>query len=414
MAERIQASRTGRTKQQARPAGKSPMRKRQRTKTQQQNAENLLDAMVAETIEFGLDNLQSGRVAKAAGLTTGALYSRYENADEMLIALWQQRVCEPFLQHLRDVVCYVQGTLPLHHPVTRAIEKPTPLLRLGAEFLVVAQRNDTLSEVITPAIVATLDDLGLNERTDPLAGAVIMVGASAALGTVFRSFISTTNPGWGATLASLRTATERATPQQFSAPLGNIAPEPINTGNPVRDELLTSAKRVVARVGFKNATVTRIARRAGFSTSAIYQLWPDKESMLDEAINAVLVLDYGQSSRAKFAALTDNRGDFGFTDSWYFGMMPARRARLDFRLECIIASRHRSATRSELQKFTRSADSILQSMFPKIPHAITAQITSTEQALGYGFVALTKYFPQPQRLDYFSLMSSLAKVARLA
>lgn len=390
------------------------MRKRQRTKTQQQNAENLLDAMVAETIEFGLDNLQSGRVAKAAGLTTGALYSRYENADEMLIALWQQRVCEPFLQHLRDVVCYVQGTLPLHHPVTRAIEKPTPLLRLGAEFLVVAQRNDTLSEVITPAIVATLDDLGLNERTDPLAGAVIMVGASAALGTVFRSFISTTNPGWGATLTSLRTAAERATPQQFSAPLGNIAPEPINTGNPVRDELLTSAKRVVARVGFKNATVTRIARRAGFSTSAIYQLWPDKESMLDEAINAVLVLDYGQSSRAKFAALTDNRGDFGFTDSWYFGMMPARRARLDFRLECIIASRHRSATRSELQKFTRSADSILQSMFPKIPHAITAQITSTEQALGYGFVALTKYFAQPQRLDYFSLMSSLAKVAHLA
>jgi AcrR family transcriptional regulator len=193
-----------------------------------------------------------------------------------------------------------------------------------------------------------------------------------------------------------------------------MAPEPINTGNPVRDELLMSAKRVVARVGFKNATVTRIARRAGFSTSAIYQLWPDKESMLDEAINAVLVLDYGQSSRAKFAALTDNRGDFGFADSWYFGMMPARRARLDFRLECIIASRYRLATRRELQKFTRSADSILQSMFPKIPHAITAQITATEQALGYGFVALTKYTPQPQRLDYFSLMSSLAKVARLA
>jgi AcrR family transcriptional regulator len=287
-------------------------------------------------------------------------------------------------------------------------------LRLGAEFLVVAQRNDTLSEVITPAIVATLDDLGLNDRSDPLAGAVIMVGASAGLGTIFRSFISSTNPGWGATLTSLRTAAARATPRQFTAPRGDITPEPINTGNPVRDDLLTSAKRVVARVGFKNATVTRIARRAGFSTSAIYQLWPDKETMLDEAINAVLVLDYGQSSRAKFAALTDNREDFGFTDSWYFGMMPARRARLNFRLECIIASRHRSATRSELQKFTRSADSILQSMFPKIPHAITAQITATEQALGYGFVALTKYFTQPQRLDYLSLMSALAKVARLA
>jgi AcrR family transcriptional regulator len=388
--------------------------RRPRTKSQQQNAEKLLDAMVTETVEFGLDDLRSSRVADNAGLTTGSLYSRYENADEMLIALWQERIRTPFLQHLRDTVQYVQGTHPLQHAVIRSIEKPSPLLRLGAEFLVVAQRNDTIGEVVAPAITSTLDDLGLNERCDPLTGAIVMVAASAAVGTTFRSFISPTNPGWGATLTSLRAAASRATPLRFTAPLGDTAPEPINTGNPVRDELLMSAKRVVARVGFKNATVTRIARRAGFSTSAIYQLWPDKESMLDEAINAVLVLDYGQSSRAKFAALTDNRGDFGFADSWYFGMMPARRARLDFRLECIIASRYRLATRRELQKFTRSADSILQSMFPKIPHAITAQITATEQALGYGFVALTKYTPQPQRLDYFSLMSSLAKVARLA
>lgn len=389
------------------------VQRRKKSKKQLKNASKLLNAMVVETNKYGLDDLRSTRVAKAAGLTTGALYSRYENADEMLIALWQERVGTTFLQHLRDVVLYVQGALPRRHPVLQVIETPTPLLRLGAEFLVLAKRNDTISEVITPAIEATLDDLGLNSRTDPLAGAIVMVAASAAVGTICRSFITPINSGWGASLNALRTAAERAVVKPFTAPTTDVAPDPINTGNPVRDELLTSAMRVVARVGFRNATVTRIARRAGFSMSAIYQLWPDKESMLDEAIHELLVLDYGNSSRVKVAASSASRGDFGFADSWYFGMMPSRRARYDFRMECVIATRHRPATRRELQKFVSESDSILQAMFPKVSHSTIAQISAIEQSLGYGFVILNKFSPEAERLDYFSLMASLAKLAQL-
>ena len=388
-------------------------RRRKRSPSQVRNAEKLLDAMIAETNQYGLDNLRSARVAQAAKLTTGALYSRYENADEMLVALWQERVGAPFLQHLRDVVGYVQGSVPTTHAVVRAIEKPTALLRLGAEFMVVSGRNDTIGEVVGPAVSDTLNELGLTDRTDPLAGAIVMVAASAAVGTTLRSFITGTNPGWGASLHSLRTAADRAVPKPHEPMPYDIPSSPINTGNPVRDAVLTSAKRVVGRVGFKNATITRIARRAGFSTSAIYQLWPDKESMLDEAIHEVSVLDYGQNSHAKAVAANTSRGDFGFTDSWYFGMMPSRRARLDFRMECVIASRHRESTRRELQKFIDSADSILQAMFPAIPHSLVAQIAAMEQALGYGFVVTNKFTTEARRLDYFSLMVALAKLAQL-
>ncbi|MGA0044342.1 MAG: TetR/AcrR family transcriptional regulator [Ilumatobacteraceae bacterium] len=391
-----------------------PERQRSRSKSQHANREKLLDAMLAETDRHGLDDLQSARVAKAAGLTTGALYSRYENADEMLVALWQERVRTPFLNYVRDVVQYVQGHLAEDHPVTRLVEKPTPILRLGAEYLVLAQRNDTVSEEVTPALMATLDDLGLNHASDPLAGAVVVVAASAGLGTVYRSFITSHNQGWGNSLKALRHAASRAVPLTYSPAAGDIAPDPINTGNPVRDALLTSAKRVVARVGFRAATVTRIARRAGFSTSAIYQLWPDKESMLDEAIHEVLVLDYGKNSRAKAAAFNAARPDFGFTDSWYVGMMPSRKPRLDFRIECIVASRYRDSTRREMQRFLDSADSILQAMFPGIPHALIAQITSMEQVLGYGFLVLVRFSPDARRLDYYSLMTALATLGGLS
>jgi len=388
-------------------------RRRKRTDSQLRNNEKLLDAMVAETDRHGLDDLRSARVAKSAGLTTGALYSRFENADEMLLGMWQQRVSEPFLNHVRDTVRYVLGDLDQRHPVLQAVEKPAPLLRLGAEFCVVAPRNITVSEVISPAIINLLAELGLTANCDPLEGAKVMIAASAATGTALRAIVTGTNPGWGAALRALRAAASRVERRSHTADLGDVAPDPINTGNPVRDALLISAKRVVANVGFQRATVSRIARRASLTPSAIYQLWDDKESMLDEAIREVSLLDYAQNSRAKTQAYASQRGDFGFTDSWYFGLMPSRRARLDFRLECVIASRYHRKTREELRRALQSSDAILRAAFPHLPHATTSGIVSMEQALSYGFTTLHKYAPTPGRLDYFSMMCALTKLGPL-
>ena len=387
---------------------------RRRTESQLRNAEKLLDAMVAETDRHGLDDLRSARVAKAAGLTTGALYSRFENADEMLVGMWQQRVSEPFLNHVRDTVRYVQGHLDERHPVLQAVEQPSPLLRLGAEFCVVASRNATVSEVIAPTIQETLAELGLTADCDPLAGAVVMMGASAAVGTALRSIVTETNFDWGSSLRTLRVATSRAERLPFEPITGDVPPDPINTGNPVRDALLISAKRVVANVGFQRATVSRIARRASLTQSAIYQLWKDKESMLDEAIREVSMLDYGHGSRVRSDASDAHRADLGLTDGWYYGLMPSRRARLDFRLECVIASRYRKSTREELRRAIQNSDAIWRSTYPRLPHSQTTMIMGMEQALGYGFAALNKYAPEPQRLDYYSLMCALAKLGPLA
>ena len=387
---------------------------RRRTASQQRNAERLLDSMIAETDRHGLDDLRSARVAKAAGLTTGALYSRFENADEMLVGMWQQRIAEPFLNHVRDTVRYVRGELPERHAVVEALETPSPLLRLGGEFCVVASRNVTVGEVVIPALKTTLADLGLHHESDPLAGAIVMVSASAAVGTALRAIVSETNPGWSASARSLRVACSRIERKPYVEPPRDLPPDPINTGNPVRDALLFSAKRVVANVGFQRATVSRIARRASLTQSAIYQLWPDKESMLDEAIREVTLLDYGQSSRAKHRAQLSNRGDFGFTDSWHYGLMPSRRARHDFRLECVIASRYRKATRIELERSTQNIDAIFRAAFPQVPHALISNIVAMEEAMIYGFSALNKFAPEPQRLDYFSVMCALAKLGLLA
>ena len=394
------------------PAGSSARppqhRRRERTDAQKRNAEKLLDAMVADCATHGLDDMRSSRVAATAKLTTGALYSRYENNDEMLVAMWMERVREPFLAHVANTVQFVRGTLPRDHAVRFDIEKPSELIKLGAEFAVVATRNDTVGEVVIPDLVATMSANGITHRCDGLSGAIGMVGASAAVGTALRAIVTGGNPGWAMALAALRAAAKHAIALPHEPLTDDLAPLPINTGNPIRDDLMTSAKRVVARVGFKGATITRIARRAGFATSAIYQLWPDKESMLNDAIHEVSLLDFSVNSRSKEEAATRQRADLGFADSWYYGLMPARRMRLNFRLECVIASRHHPTTRAIMLRSNDQMDAILRAAFPRMPHSQVTAIVAMEQSLGYGFIALNKFAPSPQRLDYFSYMAALA------
>ncbi len=66
-------------------------------------------------------------------------------------------------------------------------------------------------------------------------------------------------------------------------------PEPTpDTGEPVRDVVLQSAAGVVARTGFERATVSRIARRAGYSTGVIYEYYERKDDMIAELVEVLL------------------------------------------------------------------------------------------------------------------------------
>src|ERR1700690_102864 len=65
---------------------------RQRSASSRRNDEVILDAGSDEIVAVGVDRLTMSAVARRAGLTTGALYSRYENSGELAAAIWTARV----------------------------------------------------------------------------------------------------------------------------------------------------------------------------------------------------------------------------------------------------------------------------------------------------------------------------------
>jgi AcrR family transcriptional regulator len=133
---------------------------RRRTESAQRNDDLLLDAAAAELVAVGVDRLAMSAVARRAGLTTGALYSRYENADELAAAVWTNRVRDR--HHLlldiavrslveRDRTVDLDG---LHAELRR----PSDETLLALELLASARRVDDLEEVVLPDVAEWIRD----------------------------------------------------------------------------------------------------------------------------------------------------------------------------------------------------------------------------------------------------------------
>src|SRR5262245_20456118 len=67
---------------------------RRRSSSSRQNDVRILEAALREVDGVGVDGLAMTAVARRAGLTTGALYSRYESTGEVAAALWTTVVSE--------------------------------------------------------------------------------------------------------------------------------------------------------------------------------------------------------------------------------------------------------------------------------------------------------------------------------
>src|ERR1700689_4450565 len=67
----------------------------QRTRTARAIANDaaIRDAAINEILRVGVDRVSLRDVGKHAGLTHGATYARYEDVNELLVDLWESKLC---------------------------------------------------------------------------------------------------------------------------------------------------------------------------------------------------------------------------------------------------------------------------------------------------------------------------------
>lgn len=257
----------------------------------------LLDAALDEVLEVGIDRLTMTGVARRAGVTTGALYPRFEARSELVVRLWQERAWPALAAHLDDALAEaIAGAMPM--TAARLVD-PGPALVAATEALVVGARDRALGEVVTQDLTDWFARHGARLGAGDAAGGpdadAVTVGlvaiASLVLGPLAIALTGEVpRIDWEQGLACFAVA-QLAHPQGPSrgpVPPADLAFAIASTDDALGDALRTAAVAVVVEVGFEDATVARIARRAAYSTQALYLRHASKTDLLVEVARGVV------------------------------------------------------------------------------------------------------------------------------
>jgi AcrR family transcriptional regulator len=300
-------------------------------------------AALQEIEEVGVDNLAMTSVARRAGLTTGALYARYEGAGELAAALWTTTVAERHFALLdHAVAALVDGRGPdLEEEVAIELSAPSKETLVALELITTARRIDELQEVVFDDIARWMHRWDAEPRTRQRRRRAQVF---FTLGTVWGILLHTAPSGrsfdWRPVLARLRWSFA----QTYDAPGTRFVADRVhevhaNTGDSVQDALTDAVAAVIARVGLERATVSRISRRANLTSGAIYGRFATKEHLLDEAIVTLLAQRFTDDLFANTSAFGRDAGSAAARIVGGYMSEPRQQWRR-FRIETQLAARH--------------------------------------------------------------------------
>jgi AcrR family transcriptional regulator len=251
-------------------------RPRPRTARARDNDERLLDSAVAAIAETGLDRMVRTDVTERAGLTHGALYSRYDGLADLAADVWVHRAAA----HVRAMIAAADRMATAAPPEAADLARfrDDPLTATAVELAVASARIPELADVVPRNLAAWIDEHGLRDRPRSLAVLAMLLGAG-----IYRAV----DPGYGDVaplvvrwLHQGAGATWRGAPPTSDPPDRiEYAPE-----DPFRDRLLQAAADVIGRSGVEGATMKRIGRTAGYSASAAYNLYRNRDDLIHDTL----------------------------------------------------------------------------------------------------------------------------------
>lgn len=246
----------------------------------------VLDAAVPVIRELGPDDLNLSAVARAAGLTTGAVYARYENRQELLLDVWDRRASAALLRLVDLAIDINAADQQAAGEAGSLLVRRDPTAMAGIALLIAAPRVEELEESLLPQVRAWFDDSDRGRQ----ARQALMVVAYILGALAFDAAMGSSKRDWATPLAL---AARRPLPAPKVKPVTGetdalLEVLGVDTGDAVRDQILEAMAVVVARSGLKRATTSRVARAAGYQQSAVFSLWPNRAALVAEFTEVAL------------------------------------------------------------------------------------------------------------------------------
>ena len=382
-----------------------PLNPRRRSQSSVDNDNRILDAALVEVDDVGIDRIVLRSVARRVDLTSGAMYGRYENAAEIAVGLWTNRLAEPTLSLLSSgIEAMMSGDADTMATVVKKLVKPTPSIAAGLECLAVAHRHDVLNEEMSDWMPKWFAANGLDESTAPHERVRRLTSLSVLLGMGLFSFVNQRPDEWSLIVPIYSHALRTPVDIRGAVPTFEATPfVAATTGDPLRDALINATAEVMGRAGFEQTTVSRIARRAHLTSGAVYTQYDVKEELLIDAMKTLLSNAAADTGAITTSGIEANDLPDATAQIYQLAVAPQRTNWRRFRLETYVAARTRPSVKRALRSIQQASDARYAEMFGSggtFPATVVPLVSAAGQAIPIGFTVIDSFTTKLDTLDF--------------
>lgn len=259
-----------------------------------QTTEKIFAALRGEIADVGWDGVTISGIAKRAGVTVGALYSRAESASELANLLWSDHMRPLFRAHIDLLVnAASSGSLESFSAAAASFDRyakeNSPVFDLAIASLFDDELGEVIQHDITQIMTAHIHPAQQDARSHAreaatalllffFMGRVLAIRTQGEAITLTRDQLSIISGYWQAPEDHLDSA--QVVPVAFLREAATLG-EPEAT-------LFRSVIDVISRWGYRRATIARIARAAKLTPGAVLATHGTKAALVNAAASALV------------------------------------------------------------------------------------------------------------------------------
>jgi AcrR family transcriptional regulator len=331
----------------------------QRTRTARAVANDaaIRDSAINEILRVGVDRVSLRDVGKHAGLTHGATYARYEDVNELLVDLWETRLCRSAIAMFERSVEAVET--PNEETVGALLDlvrEARPDDAAMVQVLLISRRIPILYEEVEPFVTNYLEpdeDLTLHSSAIFTRALTLF---SLTMVHVFADSQFGIDRSYHEVLERILVTTLKTDPVDGAASDGYVQDErsEISPGDDFRSQLAFSTYDAVGKSGYHGATISRIARRADCSPGAIYKSHSSKEDLVVAVFSDII-----GSRWMHLSDFVDILEAGNLSGLLHYEASDHNALRRNFTLETVLAAAHNDKLREAVVGQLRELESLI-------------------------------------------------------
>jgi AcrR family transcriptional regulator len=366
----------------------------------------LLDAALKQIRECGPDDLNLSSVALRTGVTTGAIYARYENANELVLATWNAKCATPIQEFILNAIAMSRDDITAAEEIRSTVTESPDSIAVAISILIASPRVDELEETVAPEFREWLRRM---RNTGDFTNHALVVVAYVLGAMCFNAMIEAPRRDW---ISPLEWVTDHQdilvapmSPTFIDTMVTEEIPFTISTGDPIRDALLTGAVSVIARSGLRRSSTSRIARASGNTQSTLFQTWKTRSELVSDLAGHVSE-SFAEAARPFGSAAI--AGDAQVAAEGIARLLtPAARTQRRARLEFTLAAMYDHDVAERVHAADQAAVDALMQVAPQ-----AVRLVESIRAVVLGLILLEEVMGGLSTIDFAPLIDPLLRRAR--